>query len=169
MAAELKGPSLPEWILLEEFAQRRAWMLAFRQAERSPSQRFRMGACIVDSKDRVLATGCSHVSEYNPQDAATTHAERHALMRGSHLNLQGCSVLVVALNKRGDGCPWSCCPCKSCARALYNRGISWVVYPQRNRDGSWGVHRESPVNLLERASEGDGQFARQQRTCEVAV
>jgi deoxycytidylate deaminase len=110
------------------------------------------------------------------EDNASLHAERHALLRASHLDLSGSVCVVVGINKRDTGCPWSCCPCMSCARSLYNRGIESVIYPQRRCDGKWMVRMETPSSLLQRtpALQGDidisplGLFARQNQLAVVA-
>lgn len=167
----------PDMALLSEFAPADAWQAALDvAAERCNSQRYRMGAALILPTGEVV-TGWSHTgndplayADHFPM--ASAHAERHALAEAAHLDLTGAICLVIGINRNGDGCPWSSCPCLACATALHNRGVTTVMYPQRTADRGWTVHHDSVTALLDRApekpnvAEGDTQFyARHTRLC----
>lgn len=162
-SANLTGPTLPPAALLAEFAPMPVWHAAWKTAAASNSGRFRMGAAIFG--DGEIVTGYSHRAPRTDR-LASTHAELHALQSGAGLDLVGGVCVVVGLNRRGNGCPWSCCPCTSCATALAKRGIATVCYPERMSNGAWQVKMESPSDMLARASaipEHNALFARHQR------
>ena len=105
--------------------------VALLAAERSKDPNTQVGACIVDSDNRILSTGyngfphgCSddefpwnrNEAEGETKYQFVVHAELNAILNSRGKNLSG-SKLYVALF-----------PCNECAKAIIQAGVSEVVY-----------------------------------------
>lgn len=113
------------------------------QALRSPNKRHRTGAVIFGVDERVLSKGTAYPVE--ALAIRSIHAERDALSRWQDKNYGTC--LIVTLTKVGNFAQVSR-PCFSCADALDQRGLNWVIFAEKANDGSWAVRREPPCDLL---------------------
>lgn len=165
-AAQRSGPSMPDLQLFEADGQQELWQAALRQARRSPLPRYRMGAALWDpQRERLVSTGCAHAVGGRLAECNSLHAERHALRRARRADLAGSWCAVVSLNHSGTGMSWSAQPCVSCARALAQAGVGWVMYFQRQADGGWGVVRQRGEDLARSAAQVGiaGRYARLQR------
>ena len=106
--------------------------VALLAAERSKDPNTQVGACIVDTDNRIVSTGyngfpygCSD-DEYpwsrEGEDAASTkygyvvHAELNAILNARGRNVAGTRIYVALF------------PCNECAKAIIQAGISEVVY-----------------------------------------
>ena len=106
--------------------------VALLAAERSKDPSTQVGACIVDSENRIVSTGyngfpygCSD-DEYpwdrEGEDATQTkygyvvHAELNAILNARGRNVAGTRVYVALF------------PCNECAKAIIQAGISEVIY-----------------------------------------
>lgn len=106
--------------------------VALLAAERSKDPNTQVGACIVDSENRIVSTGyngfpygCSD-DEYpwsrTGEDAAATkygyvvHAELNAILNARGRNVEGTRIYVALF------------PCNECAKAIIQSGIREVVY-----------------------------------------
>ena len=105
--------------------------VALLAAERSKDPSTQVGACIVDTDNRILSTGyngfphgCSddefpwnrNENEGETKYQFVVHAELNAILNSRGKNLTG-SKLYVALF-----------PCNECAKAIIQAGVSEVVY-----------------------------------------
>ncbi len=106
--------------------------VALLAAERSKDPNTQVGACIVDTDNRIVSTGyngfpygCSD-DEYpwsrEGEDAASTkygyvvHAELNAILNARGRNVAGTRIYVALF------------PCNECAKAIIQAGITEVVY-----------------------------------------
>ena len=105
--------------------------IAILSAERSKDPNTQVGACIVDSKKRIVGvgyngfpTGCSDdelpwARDGNFLDVKypyVCHAELNAILNSVGRNLSGSSIYVALF------------PCNECAKAIIQSGIREVVY-----------------------------------------
>lgn len=177
-ASNKAGASLPPIELLSEFLPSSVWKRAWDVATiGGAEQRFRMGAVFIRD-NQIVVEGYSQMCKDMEKTfgCASLHAERHALIEGAHLDLSDTTCVIVGLNRKSDGCPWSCCPCLNCATALHNRGVHSVIYPQRTHDALWSVRMETVNDLMNRGQQSEklasrdenpaqGFFARHGRLC----
>jgi len=105
--------------------------VALLSAQRSKDPNTQVGACIVDSKKRIVGTGyngfpkgCS--DEDLPWDrdgdflcskyAYVCHAELNAILNKINEELDGCTIYVALF------------PCNECAKLIIQSGIKEVIY-----------------------------------------
>jgi len=108
--------------------------VALIAAFRSKDPRSKMGACIVNSRNRIVGTGYNGFptgidDEALPWDsdgdyvdtkyAYVCHAELNAILN-SNSDLNGCRIYT------------GCFPCNECAKAIIQAGITEVVYMRYN-------------------------------------
>ena len=102
-------------------------------AKRSYDPRFQVGAVIVtEDNTQVLAVGYNgnysggpnEVESENPGESGMIHAEINALLKMDYNNPKK-KKLYLTLS-----------PCKMCAKAIVNAGISEVLYMESYRDSS---------------------------------
>ena len=102
-------------------------------AERSYDPRHKVGAVVVtDDNTQVLAVGYNgnyaggpnQVESTTPGESGMLHAEINALLKLDYNNPKNKKMYVTLL------------PCKMCAKAIINAGISEVVYRDLYRDTS---------------------------------
>lgn len=108
------------------------WMdFAHLIARRSYDPRYRVGSVIVTGTNtQVLAIGYNgnysggpnEVESTNPGQSGMIHAEINALIKLDYNNPNK-KIMYLTLS-----------PCRSCAKAIVNGGISEVVYHERYRD-----------------------------------
>lgn len=104
--------------------------VAMLSAERSKDPNTRVGACIVDNNNKILATGYNGAPiGYNDDDFAwdrdgdflntkyayVCHAELNAILN-SHADLRNSKLYVYLF------------PCNECAKAIIQAGIKEVIY-----------------------------------------
>ena len=128
--------------------------LAEHVAEWSYDPSTKVGAVIVDSKNRVVSMGYNGfprgvkdlAERYNDRvqkHLFVCHAERNALDNAPH-SVEGCTMYVPLL------------PCNECAKSIIQNGIVKVVTykPTREDRFNWDVTRqmfkEAGVNLYEK-------------------
>ena len=107
------------------------WMsFAYMIADRSYDPRHKVGAVVVtDENTQVLAIGYNgnfkggpnKVESTTPGESGMLHAEINALLKCDY-NTHRKKVMYVTLS-----------PCKMCAKAIVNAGISKVVYSEQYR------------------------------------
>lgn len=131
---ESGGQSRPSWDSV--------WMdVTHTISQRSPDPKFRVAAIIVSADNtQLLALGYNgdHAGGSNmresdaPGESGFLHAEVNALIKLDYNNPKQ-KIMYVSMS-----------PCKMCAKAIINSGISEVVYREKYRD-------ESGIILLESA------------------
>lgn len=116
--------------------------VALLAAGRSKDPSTQVGACIVDSNNRILSTGyngfplgCSD-DEFpwnRNEDAGETkypfvvHAELNAILNAAGKQLQGSKIYVALF------------PCNECAKAIIQSGIREVIYLSNKYEGTASV------------------------------
>lgn len=117
-------------------------ILSLRYVEiHSGSSRFKVGACIVDSSNRIVSvgyngfpTGCSDDEfpwKRDSEDplenkyAYVCHAESNAIMNKNSVHLKGCTLYVTLA------------PCNECAKLIIQSGIKKVVFCEDKYHDSW--------------------------------
>jgi len=110
------------------------WMeFAHLIAKRSYDPRYQVGSVIVTKANtQVLAVGYNgnysggpnQVESTNPGESGMIHAEINALIKLDYNNPQD-KIMYLTLS-----------PCRGCAKAIINGGISEVVYHEAYRDTS---------------------------------
>ena len=105
--------------------------VAMLASYRSKDPNTQVGACIVNSKNRIMSVGyngfpmgCSddefpwerQGSTYDTKYFYVCHAELNAILNSRDSNLEGCRIYVALF------------PCNECAKAIIQSGISEVVY-----------------------------------------
>ena len=110
------------------------WMgFAHSIARRSYDPRHQVGAVVVSEKNtQVLAIGYNgnysggpnEVESFEPGNSGMIHAEINALLKCDY-NSTGKKIMYVTLS-----------PCRMCAKAIVNAGISEVVFLEKYRDTS---------------------------------
>ena len=124
------------------------WMeMAKLISQRSYDPRHRVGAVVVtDDNTQVLAVGYNgnHAGGPNkvesdvPGESGMLHAEINALLKMDYNNPKK-KILYVTLS-----------PCRMCAKAIVNSGISEVVYFEKYRDTSGlDLLRESGIEAYQ--------------------
>ena len=119
------------------------WMkTAENIAERSYDPRHKVGAVVVtEDNTQVLAVGYNgnyaggpnRVESVIPGESGMLHAEINALLKMDYNNPKKKKMYVTLL------------PCRMCAKAIVNSGISEVIYKDLYRD-------ESSIEILEEMS-----------------
>ncbi len=110
------------------------WMdFSYSIARRSVDPRHQVGAIVVtDDNTQVLAVGYNgnytggpnEVESLSPGESGMIHAEINALLKMDYNNPKE-KIMYVTLS-----------PCRMCAKAMINSGISRVVYSETYRDDS---------------------------------
>ena len=105
--------------------------VAMLASYRSKDPNTQVGACIVNSKNRIMSVGyngfpmgCSddefpwerQGSAYDTKYFYVCHAELNAILNSRDSNLEGCKIYVALF------------PCNECAKAIIQSGIKEVVY-----------------------------------------
>lgn len=106
--------------------------IALLSSYRSKDPSTQVGACIVDSNNKIMSVGyngfpigCdddsfpwdrSAESDYDTKYPYVCHAELNAILNSGGRNLQGCKVYVALF------------PCNECAKAIIQSGIKEVIY-----------------------------------------
>lgn len=94
-------------------------------ARRSHNKKHKTGCVIAYPGDEVISTGWSHSGVWCIGDLYSVHSEIHAILRGRHVNLEGCVAYISTLTKSGKRT--SAKPCVSCATALVAYGIDYAI------------------------------------------
>lgn len=115
---------------------------AIEIARESTHDRVQIGAVIVKG-NWLVASGCNKKKSHpmqarynvhrNIKCSDYLHAEIDALIRSGREDLDGADIYVARLNKNGDLA--NCKPCKACAKAIEDAGISRVYYV--NEEGEY--------------------------------
>lgn len=136
------------------------WMdFATLIAKRSYDPRYQVGSVIVtDSNTQVLAIGYNGNYSGGPNEVESTlpgqsgmiHAEINALIKLDYNNPNK-KIMYLTLS-----------PCRGCAKAIINGGISEVVYSERYRD-------TSGIELLEQAGIAVRQHCAKQDSSRVYI
>tara|TARA_A100001011_G_scaffold260976_1_gene269484 strand:- start:121 stop:531 length:411 start_codon:yes stop_codon:yes gene_type:complete len=118
--------SRPEW--------NKIWMdFAKGISQRSYDPRFQVGTCIVtEDNTQVLAIGyngdqkggLNQVESTKPGGSGFIHAEINALIKMDYNNPKKKKMYLTLA------------PCRQCAKAIINGGISEVIYAEKYRDMS---------------------------------
>lgn len=108
------------------------WMSCAKTiSERSYDPRYKVGAIVVtDDNTQVLSVGYNgnysggpnKIESESPGESGMLHAEINALLKTDYNNPKR-KIMYVTLS-----------PCRMCAKAIINSGISEVVYWERYRD-----------------------------------
>ncbi len=116
--------------------------VALLAAGRSKDPSTQVGACIVDSNNRILSTGyngfplgCSDDDfPWNRDEKAgetkypfVVHAELNAILNAGGKQLHGSKIYVALF------------PCNECAKAIIQSGVKEVIYLSNKYDGTPGV------------------------------
>jgi dCMP deaminase len=106
---------------------------AYSISSRSVDPRHQVGAVVVtDANTQVLAVGYNgnymggpnEVESLEPGESGMIHAEINALLKMDYNNPKK-KIMYVTLS-----------PCRMCAKAIVNSGISTVIYSEEYRDTS---------------------------------
>ena len=120
MSSRNRGGRKPSW---DEYFL----YIAMAAAERSTCRRRKVGAVIVDRKNRISGTGYNgsapgmpHCEPYHCNEEnnclITIHAEINALLNCNKSDLEGCTIYTTSQ------------PCLNCLKAIRQAGIVKVVY-----------------------------------------
>ena len=106
--------------------------IALLSAQRSKDNSTQVGACIVNTENKIVAVGYNGMPngcnddempwERNADDELDTkypfvcHAELNAILNRNSADLKGCTVYVTLF------------PCNECAKAIIQSGIKKVIY-----------------------------------------
>lgn len=117
--------------------------IAMLSAERSKDNSTQVGACIVNSENKIVAVGyngmptgcCDDEMPWNREAESTLetkypfvcHAELNAILNSNIGNLSRCTIYVTLF------------PCNECAKAIIQSGIKRVVYNENKYADSDGV------------------------------
>ncbi|MCH5191285.1 MAG: dCMP deaminase family protein [Oscillospiraceae bacterium] len=117
--------------------------IALLSSYRSKDPSTQVGACIVDSNNKIMSVGyngfpigCdddsfpwdrSADSDYDTKYPYVCHAELNAILNSGGRNLQGCKIYVALF------------PCNECAKAIIQSGIKEVIYISDKYADSVGV------------------------------
>jgi tRNA(Arg) A34 adenosine deaminase TadA len=129
---------------LTEFAPGFIWKTAFWHAENGPLLRYNVGAVIFDQESgRILSAASNSFSPESPRSEPkkpAIHAEVAALSFLPRTDLNGATVLTVALKKNNGGHCASSQPCAGCLSTLAARGVDKMIFVERG-DNGWNVHQ----------------------------
>ena len=122
-------------------------------ARRSIDPRHQVGAVVVtDDNTQVLAVGYNgnymggpnEVESLSPGESGMIHAEINALLKMDYNNPKK-KIMYVTLS-----------PCRMCAKAIVNSGISTVVYSEEYRDlSSVEILKNAGIEVVKFISKGD--------------
>ena len=113
--------------------------IAILSSYRSKDPNTRVGACIVNDKNRIMSMGyngfpmgCSDDDfpwertgdDYDTKYPYVCHAELNAILNAGGASLEGCKIYVALF------------PCNECAKAIIQSGIKEVVYLSDKYDGT---------------------------------
>jgi dCMP deaminase len=122
-------------------------------ARRSVDPRHQVGAVVVtDDNTQVLAVGYNgnymggpnKVESLSPGESGMIHAEINALLKMDYNNPKR-KIMYVTLS-----------PCRMCAKAIVNSGISTVVYSEEYRDvTSLEILKDAGVEVIKFISKDD--------------
>ena len=122
-------------------------------ARRSVDPRHQVGAVVVtDDNTQVLAVGYNgnykggpnEVESLSPGESGMIHAEINALPKMDYNNPKK-KIMYVTLS-----------PCRMCAKAIVNSGISTVVYLEEYRDtSSLKILRDEGIEVIKFISKDD--------------
>ncbi len=130
-------PKREDYITWDEYFMGIAMLSSYR----SKDPNTRVGACIVNDKNRIMSMGyngfpmgCSDDEfpwdrsgeEYNTKYPYVCHAELNAILNARGANLEGCKIYVALF------------PCNECAKAIIQSGIKEIVYLSDKYDGTPG-------------------------------
>ena len=105
--------------------------IAMLSARRSKDPSTQVGACIVNSRNKIMSVGyngfplgCSDDcfpwdrsgDEYETKYPYVCHAELNAILNNGGSSLEGCKIYVALF------------PCNECAKAIIQSGIKEVIY-----------------------------------------
>lgn len=105
--------------------------IAILSANRSKDPNTQVGACIVNSKNKIMSVGYNGLpagcndddfpwdrdgEEYNTKYPYVCHAELNAILNNGGSSLEGCKIYVALF------------PCNECAKAIIQCGIKEVIY-----------------------------------------
>ena len=130
------------------------WMdFSYSIARRSVDPRHQVGAVVVtDDNTQVLAVGYNgnymggpnKVESLSPGESGMIHAEINALLKMDYNNPKR-KIMYVTLS-----------PCRMCAKAIVNSGISTVVYSEEYRDvTSLEILKDAGVEVIKFISKDD--------------
>jgi len=130
------------------------WMdFSYLIAGRSVDPRHQVGAVVVtDDNTQVLAVGYNgnykggpnEVESLSPGESGMIHAEINALLKMDYNNPKR-KIMYVTLS-----------PCRMCAKAIVNSGISAVVYLEEYRDtSSLKILRDEGIEVIKFISKDD--------------
>ena len=123
-----------DYISWDEYFMAIAKLSSYRSKDPST----RVGACIVDSKNRILSIGYNGApngfcDDYFPWErngdmlntkyAFVCHGEMNAILN-YHGNVEGCTLYVTLF------------PCNECAKAVIQAGIKNIVYLEDKYEGT---------------------------------
>lgn len=115
--------------------------IAMLSSYRSKDPNTRVGACIVNGRNRIMSMGyngfpmgCSDDefpwersgAENETKYPYVCHAELNAILNARGANLEGCKIYVALF------------PCNECAKAIIQCGIKEIVYLSDKYDGTPG-------------------------------
>ena len=130
-------PKREDYITWDEYFMGIAMLSSYR----SKDPNTRVGACIVNNKNRIMSMGyngfpmgCSDDEfpwdrsgeEYNTKYPYVCHAELNAILNARGANLEECKIYVALF------------PCNECAKAIIQSGIKEIVYLSDKYDGTPG-------------------------------
>ncbi len=109
---------------------------------RSKDPNTQVGACIIDSKNRIVSVGYNGLPNSIPDEAISwerssasghlhtkypyvVHAEANAILNKNLVDLGGCRIYTILY------------PCCECAKLIIQSGIKEVVYLSNKYSGEW--------------------------------
>jgi len=126
---------------------------AYSISRRSVDPRHQVGAVVVtDDNTQVLAVGYNgnymggpnEVESLSPGESGMIHAEINALLKMDYNNPKN-KIMYVTLS-----------PCRMCAKAIVNAGVSTVVYSEEYRDvSSIEILKKAGIEVVKFISKGD--------------
>jgi dCMP deaminase len=130
------------------------WMdFAYSISRRSVDPRHQVGAVVVtDDNTQVLAVGYNgnymggpnEVESLSPGESGMIHAEINALLKMDYNNPKN-KIMYVTLS-----------PCRMCAKAIVNSGISKVIFSEEYRDlSSIEILKNAGIEVVKFISKGD--------------
>jgi dCMP deaminase len=126
---------------------------AYSISSRSVDPRHQVGAVVVtDANTQVLAVGYNgnymggpnEVESLEPGESGMIHAEINALLKMDYNNPKN-KIMYVTLS-----------PCRMCAKAIVNSGISKVIFSEEYRDlSSIEILKNAGIEVVKFISKGD--------------
>lgn len=134
--------------------------IAFLTAQRSKDPSTQVGACIVNTENKIVGvgyngmpTGCSDdvlpwnrdgESQYDTKYAYVCHAEMNAVLNKNSADVKDCMIYVTLF------------PCNECTKIIIQAGIKRIIYFSKKKSDSCS-HKAS-VRMLELAGISFRQF-----------